>query len=997
MAPQALLGRYKLYKAGTAKLTQWLASTAGKCCDLKSVIKSLSCGLQARTTNKVRSSESPIEVRTQELLKLAEVITSSSQTLEIPEAIIKTAENVIDGRQECAEWYSAQALQGGGDLEKENDSHRYFILVLRKILRLLKEARAKSVVAPTTTDSKKDRKVKASKESQPDNHSNLFDYLDVQEPSDSPLGERGNPLTDGKGRVFSAAHFELEKKDDDRAFATWCFLQDLNDVRSYVRETWLEYAKGQVSFFAASSITDTAFGLLRCADHEFAESRAQSTGYVDLLDYLGIIWFSRGNAIWMCPEKPGSQPRNADSTVNIVELLCPIASLCLGSFGNDATEFCEQAVRRKKEQKLKQDVKKDVKTGPTYNYHEFCQVLFKLVPELDGIAHSHLCEHIIVDEFIQGLVGIHKTAKHPMWMVVACQVYLDIYDLLGPHIEHGIEALQETFMRHRRIAADVEEYRSSYAHRMDDVLGALAQLNWVARAANRFDESISVAVEGASEASLKKQLRVKEELGCSASFTERHLPAHAGAVLADLKIGMHDAGCKIANHGFFVLSVAHLYRAFRGAGLLSEWHDMDFVLSTCAPTQPLVAKLVLNASEGAAARHYLMALGVPAADLAFGKRERGMKRPLKEARKITVASPYLNAMSKRQQSWQKQGLGYSKSKTVEIVLQTMMSNERKPHVSIKNPPTGSQARESFTPVQLLQAFRKSILADEPQLNFDYATFTITCARLLKTISEQQGSELSGNDRDSSPYEFKLVTDLLRSDTSHPAVADAVKIFEEHIQEHGKELVKQAYDQSSGRIPKHLRPAIEQCQKERDSSFEMMRALFEYSGTRYEFSGSAIAAYHPEIKPEVCTEGCCDNHYGGETDPAAHHHGPKVVAFGSAIPQAIIHQATANAQKHPEKFIAARNNVLQRIFRAHSEGKWSESELRATVEDLMHLEIIHNDDATEGETPWSYLIPPEHALYEPWLEACDLEDGETLRGSMICVPVDFINKPHGKAQ
>lgn len=38
-----------------------------------------------------------------------------------------------------------------------------------------------------------------------------------------------------------------------------------------------------------------------------------------------------------------------------------------------------------------------------------------------------------------------------MWVVVGCQIYLDIYDLLGYNDEHGVEALEDTLHKNKVI------------------------------------------------------------------------------------------------------------------------------------------------------------------------------------------------------------------------------------------------------------------------------------------------------------------------------------------------------------------------------------------------------------------------------------------------------------------------------------------------------------------------------------------------------------------
>lgn len=986
MAPKPLFGRYKLYKAGTNKLIQWLASSASRCCELKSIVKSLGSSLKAKTTKKNKEPTSPVEIRTQEILKLAEAIAAADPPIDIPETIIEIAKDVIAGREECAGWYAAQALQGGSELEQENESHRYFILVLQRVLNLLIDAHGKRPSPEPSVKVKPKDKPEVSRAS-PSELNNLFACLDIEEPSPTPLGERP---PSGTSQSRTPKHFKLENEDEDLAFPTWCFLQDLNDVRTFVQGTWLEYSRGEFSFLAASSITDTAFGLLRCTDEEFSKSNSQTTDWSPLLQYFGLEFFVRERALWVCPRVAGSQPRIPNSKINVVELLCPIAHLCLLSYSLDATALCEDSKLRDSEP----HASKDVKPSGYYHYHHFCSVLYRLAPELHHMAHTTQCEHVMVEEFVQGLVQVHRTGKSPMWLVVACQIYLDIYDLLGNYIDHGADALQETFQKHKQVAAEVDEYRAQCSDGMDEVQDAIAQLQWVATTTARFENPNWQPPKDANGRTSAKHLKGKDKIGSTVSAMERSLPAHAGSILTDLKIGMLDVGTKIANYHYHVLSAAHLYKALRGLGLLkADWHDMDFVLAAFGTKRPLVAKSPPHPDPEAAFRRYLLALGIPASDFAVGGRRVsvGSMSALKEARKITITSPFLQGMRSRQTDWNDHGLGYtSKHKTVEVVLQTLATNAAVADSGAKRNRRNSQMQASFTPVQLLTRFRKSILADEPQLNFDYTSFTLSCARLLQIVSDQAGPQLQLGDQHTSDWHLSLVAALLRSRSSQPAVAMAANILQSHIISTGKTFVKQAYDQSSGRIPKHLRPNIAQDLADKEVMQVMMRTMFDYADTKYSFSGRSMAAYHPGIISECCNGDGIG--HGGETDPSKHspgrrHECPPLFAFGSAVPRAILDQGLANAQSDPTKFHAARYKLVDQLFKNHQNGKMTEEKLRQSVNDVLGFQLVTVDIAPRGVIPWAYLVVPGHEQYRKVYEVLRWGGFRGEYGCPIAVPVD----------
>jgi len=141
-APKERVGRYKTYKKKTRDLINWLTTTVSAICDLGNIIKSLARGpLRTPTASSKQDAANGHEhdITTAELLKLAEAIRDSASLVEVPEGLILIVQDIIDGRVECANWYSAQALEAGSKVDRENATHAHFITVsigrdLRSIL-----------------------------------------------------------------------------------------------------------------------------------------------------------------------------------------------------------------------------------------------------------------------------------------------------------------------------------------------------------------------------------------------------------------------------------------------------------------------------------------------------------------------------------------------------------------------------------------------------------------------------------------------------------------------------------------------------------------------------------------------------------------------------------------------------------------------------------------------------------------------------------------------
>lgn len=90
------------------------------------------------------------------------------------------------------------------------------------------------------------------------------------------------------------------------------------------------------------------------------------------------------------------------------------------------------------------------------------------------------------------------------------------------------------------------------------------------------------------------------------------LPTIACEILRKWQHVMLRDSVDIVNDGILLLALAHLYKACRYYGLVSEWHDMEFVCVIQDGKQPLVTKTHAKVDPHAVARHYPMALGVSA-------------------------------------------------------------------------------------------------------------------------------------------------------------------------------------------------------------------------------------------------------------------------------------------------------------------------------------------------------------------------------------------------
>ena len=722
--------------------------------------------------------------------------------------------------------------------------------------------------------------------------------------------------------------FELEKTfDNDTRFEMWCFLQDIADVRAYLKRVWQSFRAGDTSFIAAGLLTDTAFGLLRSADEVFRESRPhRSTEWHSVIQFLGLQLSVHGEAVALQPVTRQQGAHDPSSITDHEALLCPRAFLCLQSYQKDAKLWCETDP-------------KPIAFQPHNmpSFHPLKQALYHLLCQLEPEDHetSYRQGHYVRDEFVRGLSEIHYNGQIQLWMVAACDVYMDLYDMLGKHVSCGTELLRGTYSTIKQRQADVEAY-SKKLGALGEVKSALAglkrQAKWVETIEDLWLARINDTIGD-------------EPRGRPVSRMEGYLPAYTGQYLFDLRIGLYEFGSSFVDYDTIVLSLAHLYRSLRAQGSLSlEWQDMNFVIQAFGKKLPLVASGDKAYDGEQAFRHYLLALGLSPTEFASNPSNRSRNAAAgtiswkNEARKMEVSSPLLQALIRRRKHNLVQGTHHNRTAMLQAVLQGLAAKNADVPISKKSPTSRTQPK--FTPVQLLETMEKRLAYDEPALNFDWISFTLSCERLLENLAHDFASTYKPGMDSQDDCHHGLVCTIMRVADMFPAVTQEVaNVLRSHIEAEGKLYVKQAYDQSSGRIPKHLRPSVD---------FDDESKLL-WAGMKKNFDGMSQPIGSSRLNDQI--------------------------AF----------------------------NDLWRWIKRHGRGEASIEELQAIAKTTCGMSLVailaEPEDVQvfdDGRLTWALPIQHGHVLYEPLLKTSLVgltaqQKGEVLRkAEPMALPVSKLN-------
>ncbi|KAK5720427.1 hypothetical protein LTR17_014984 [Elasticomyces elasticus] len=825
IAPPAVVGRYRLYKAGTEKVALWLARTASRFCDVHIITETVQ---RSRREADRRRQQQRVNFNTRHLVAFATAITSATPLVAVPTYILRLLEDVIVGRQYCADWYAAQPSEEDGDMSKQNEGHAHFIAVLENVLSLLSvctvQQRPRQPSAPAATSPDPSRGL----------HS-LFATLEIEETSADAFEANTVPSTlasESCGSDTDATDFVFsDEGSSSLAFEAWCLLQDLYDVRASVRHTWHEYSRGEVSVFAAGLVADSAFRLMRRHEAEFVKNHPEIGDYRKLFQFLNINLVVFEELVLVVPNDSGASAQRPVPTINPAALLCPSAGFLLHQFAESV------------EKRLIELACKSPELGRSVATREI---------RLAG----NTCDSP-ADEFLEGLYHLcahfGDGGAAPIWLVVACQTYMDIYDILGDRIDVGATA----FVRcHVETAVAVRRYDTI---RQDCVFKYLVP-TWQDHFKDVTDNGYSFVSGLEAYRRQDPQTRTLPKVVRFYSVPAEavlDLPVLASELLCRLKVPNAHYGTMVCNDGFFILALAHFYTAARQYGLVSVWEDMELVITQ---NSGLVLPIGDGADAWAMARHYRLALGVPASHLARKAvvGTPGSRLAVTKTKTVGLTATLFRSMAKHQRNAAMSVL--STDQLFENVLNSLadVSAAEAEKSTTSKSKRHKSSRRTFSPLELVETLKEHLIASEVQLNFDYISFFRICVEIILAMMKHTCPELSHDTGTLPAPAYELVDVLLREaasvvatggQVSGTAFASSAAILETVITKEGGSLKRAAFEKSSGHIPEHLRPKQVRSEEYKSDA----RASLESKGFRFDGPGRHVAIHPPSFETAALVE------------------------------------------------------------------------------------------------------------------------------------------------
>ncbi|CAJ2506321.1 Uu.00g004510.m01.CDS01 [Anthostomella pinea] len=275
-----VIDSYLCYKSGIKRIFKWLVAAA-RLCD-----PNLRLG-DEQTPGSKNTRRMPLA----RYAELAQIIASSTHPkIQVTPRLLSILRDVISLRKAFSLMYQQEICTDEAH-SRSNESHQYLISLLEEIWWCLEPLRAHE-----------DRSNATEPDDSPPNKTggNIFDVLDVEDieepgfsqdlvqattpsPSDAKIRAQSKGKSKGKGKTKSKNNdYEYDEtagpstSQHELYFMLFCFFKDLNDVRSYLRNTWEDYRDGKTPLVTAAVVTDLAFDVVQRKEREFLDTEITS-------------------------------------------------------------------------------------------------------------------------------------------------------------------------------------------------------------------------------------------------------------------------------------------------------------------------------------------------------------------------------------------------------------------------------------------------------------------------------------------------------------------------------------------------------------------------------------------------------------------------------------------------------------------------------------------------------------------------------------------------
>lgn len=522
-----------------------------------------------------------------------------------------------------------------------------------------------------------------------------------------------------------------------------------------------------------------------------------------MLDVIGLQMYvqnARGSKPWVCSSK--DHDHQGPSAACHSDRLCMPAWSALQDFQDLAGGI--------------RALGSEAATNPpisVFSGHPFAKSLLNIAFELVELAcHGTKVNFVQFDQYTHFLLQIIASDRESYGphILVATQIYMEIWDALDGHTDRGMLEASITIARSAETFRKFEDFKRQCISADDGGL------------------SMRIVCPGAK---ICLKTKVNQSVGARLGWTYQSgasqpilfipsnvlaaLPIYCGrrAFLEQVDLTVH--GMELLNSDQFLLAGAHLYKAATVQGSLDlKWDDMDFLISRQNTRGPFVRAWDSCESVTIIAKQYHLALGIPLSQLA-GKNHPAIPSDAvceKKSTKMFMTSASISG------EW-------SRPLENETPMRALYDCARNFMLYCKVPDgrlvTQWDQTKKLTPCQMLFITQEALVEDELSLNFDFFSFARQVIGMAMAASDVFVDRLEQDCiperlEKRAPKPYLIINEILweaanaeREDSrrSSTVLHVAGKMMCDFISLYGRDGLDEAMPISSGHIPDAKKPCV----------------------------------------------------------------------------------------------------------------------------------------------------------------------------------------------
>ncbi|KAJ5702019.1 hypothetical protein N7488_009567 [Penicillium malachiteum] len=734
MLPTFLKSSYSRYKDDTNSLAAWLLKAASICGYQPDHLTSTAPPLTSKGSKKkekekqANTCKNPVQYRItiKNLQVLADVVAKSSLT--VPRSIIDTAKRAIKLRKEVTSWFLKK-----GDTE-DNERHVHFVSALERVCETLESNASKSF----KSDARQPSQASDSKDEDEDlsPFSNKFASLTVEEPKETHTSEQKHVPKSQKIVEVDVVENDVsdEEYSSELMFYKALFLfQDLQNMRKFISDTWLEYRDKKIDLMNAALVTDGVSNLAKILIQEVVEAWDACPLSVDL--DIQEFFFTRS-----CFVRGVPLPTSFDFSCNKVS--AKLADGCFMPTCLTLEASCD-LLQERNLLKVKEDSFGAYNPKANREFMSQSQkseedriLLLKLISDVCMI-NAFDSKNPFLDSITEGLLGYVRTKKVNLWLCFASQIYLDIQHLMR---HSASSAFNDLRMSGLRIKKTVDEYfKFSKTH---------SQPKFWSEGNDKRIEELKKAVDLVVDGDVFEGLCSKSS---NRGPSEKHAllsrnPVMCGLSLFQLNARARYCGQEVVNAWYDVQSLAFLYNLVNVQSSNSlRWPDMETFIKIHGESHIFVGSRPKNACESLN-RFELATGGSSVVRFARDARKRTQSRRDRKVLRLLKPTTTVAAILEAQYAKHPSERDPTRNivKVLDKISQELSSNPTAIELHSFNPEVKCQ--NMWSPalntdiLEIFDLMKSRLAEEEPMILFNYLGMHQRCIEILRLIQAKENQE-----------------------------------------------------------------------------------------------------------------------------------------------------------------------------------------------------------------------------------------------------------------